>query len=46
MLRPEGLSASISGLTYIAIDAQQMWPTRAADRVCQDITGTQGSDGI
>ena len=41
--RPEALGASISGLTYIAIDAQQMWPTRAVDRVYQDITGTQGA---
>jgi hypothetical protein len=39
---PEALSAAISGLTYVAIDAQQMWPSRAADRVYQDITGAQG----
>jgi hypothetical protein len=39
---PEALSAAISGLTYIAIDAQQMWPTKAADRVYQDLTGSQG----
>ena len=41
-LRPEAVSPPIPGLTYIAIDAQQMWPTVASTRVYQDITGTQG----
>ena len=41
-LRPEAVSAPLPGLTYIAIDAQQMWPSVAADRVYQDITGSQG----
>jgi len=41
--RPEAVSAPLAGLTYIAIDAQQMWPTIAAQRVYQDITGTQGN---
>jgi hypothetical protein len=41
-LRPQALSSAMSGLTYIAIDAQQMWPSKAADRVYQDITGSQG----
>jgi hypothetical protein len=37
------LSAPIPGLTYIAIDAQQFWPTVASQRVYEDITGTKGA---
>ena len=39
--RPEVLGAAIPGLTYIAIDAQQFWPSVASTRVYQDITGSQ-----
>jgi hypothetical protein len=34
---PEALSAPIPGLTYIAIDAQQFFPSKSEDRVEQDI---------
>lgn len=34
---PEALSAAIPGLTYIAIDAQQFFPTDPANRVAGDI---------
>jgi hypothetical protein len=39
--RPQAVGAPIPGLQYIAIDAQQFWPSIAAQRVYQDLTGTQ-----
>ena len=36
----EAVSAPLAGLTYFSIDAQQMWPSVAADRVYQDLTGS------
>ncbi|MCU1365830.1 MAG: hypothetical protein JWN39_1469 [Ilumatobacteraceae bacterium] len=38
---PEVLAAQIPGLTYLTIDAQQFWPSTAAQRVYQDTTGSQ-----
>jgi hypothetical protein len=35
------LGAELPGLTYIGIDAQAFWPTKAQDRIYQDITGSQ-----
>jgi hypothetical protein len=42
---PEALSAPVPGLTYVALDAQQFWPTVASQRIYQDTTGSQGSPG-
>jgi hypothetical protein len=39
--RPEALGAAIPGLTYLNIDAQAFWPSVAAGRVYQDLTGSQ-----
>ena len=42
---PEVLGTAIPGLTYIAIDAQEFWPSVASTRVYQDITGSQPAAG-
>src|SRR5689334_3730760 len=35
------LGAALPGLTYMGIDAQAFWPTKAQDRIYQDATGSQ-----